>query len=553
MAIHENDDITQRFRAYQPQQPRPRRINDVQPSIRSRSLPPPSAMLTSQPRPRLSAIQRPVIPEEPVITLPEDAITQQNVVPVLPPSRPTRPFAQQPKRRRWFRVTRGRIIVVILLIILVVGVWFGAKAIGNVNKVFRGGIFSVLTTTKLKGEETGRVNILVAGNSADDPGHDGANLTDSIMVISVDVKHNSALLLSIPRDLWVNIPGYGHAKINEAYVDGENGKFSTSGYAPGGMGLLEQVVQQNLGIKANYYALVDYNALRDGVDAVGGVDVKIASDDPRGLYDPSIDYATHKALVRLTNGAHHLNGEQSLDLSRARGDAYGAYGFARSDFERTQNQRLLIIALKSKITSVGTLANPVAISKLFDTLGSNVKTDLSLGEVNRSYSLGKNISNANIQSVGLNDVNGVNYLANYASPNGESALIPAAGLDNFNVIRQQIVRLMTSDPIVRESAKVVILNGTPTAGLAAQTQKVLSSQNLTVSAVGDAKVNIPVTTIIDTTSVSSTKPATLAFLKKTFGVMSTTINPYAGLYNADFIIVVGADWATTHPPTVTHP
>src|SRR5262249_37027253 len=135
----------------------------------------------------------------------------------------------------------------------------------NVQRVFGGNIFSVLTTTKLKGEDAGRVNILLAGNSADDPGHNGANLTDSIMVISIDTKHNSAFLLSVPRDLWVAIPGYGHAKINEAYVDGQAGEFAAAGYPPGGMGLLAEVVQQNFGLAINYYALIDYNALRDGV------------------------------------------------------------------------------------------------------------------------------------------------------------------------------------------------------------------------------------------------------------------------------------------------
>src|SRR5258708_30037544 len=108
------------------------------------------------------------------------------------------------------------------------------------------------------------------------------------------------------------------------------------------MGLLAEVIQQNLGIKTNYYALINYNALKDGVNAVGGIGVNIQSSDPRGLYDPSIDWSTHGPLVKLKNGVQHLNGEQALDLARARGDAYGSYGFARSDFDRTQNQRMMM-------------------------------------------------------------------------------------------------------------------------------------------------------------------------------------------------------------------
>ena len=105
-------------------------------------------------------------------------------------------------------------------------------------------------------------------------------------------------------------------------------RWAENGYPSGGMGQLEQVVEENFGIAINYYALIDYSAFRDAVNAVGGIDVTIASSDPRGLYDPNIDYTTHGPLVKLTNGVHHLNGQQALDLVCARGDSANSYGFA---------------------------------------------------------------------------------------------------------------------------------------------------------------------------------------------------------------------------------
>lgn len=446
-------------------------------------------------------------------------------------------------------ITLKRSVVTLFILVLLIGGFVAGKFIYNAHKLFGGNILGVLHTTKLKGEDTGRVNILIAGNSADDPGHNGANLTDSIMLVSIDTRHNKMFLLSIPRDLWVNVDDSGHQKINEAYVTGQDNDFDANGYPKGGMGQLEQVVSQDLGIPINYYALVDYNALKQGVDAVGGINLTIKSDDPRGLYDPNIDWTTHGPLVKLTNGTHHLTGQQALDLARARGDAYNSYGFAGSDFDRTEHQREMLVALKSKAVSAGVVANPAKLSSLSDAIGNNVKTDFTLPEVHRLYDLTKNISGNNIKSLSLNDDNGKNLLRSYSTPQGQSALIPAAGLDNFYEIQSFVNRQTSSDPVVQEAASVVVLNGTTTDGLATKVKKDLNGKHITVSQIGDASGVHPTTTIIDNSK--SKKPATSAALVKTFGNHLTTVNPYAGVYAADFIIVLGNDRVPTAPATTT--
>ncbi len=460
-----------------------------------------------------------------------------------------RPPVAKPKRwRRVFNKTVfKRAFITLLVLVFLVGGFVGGKFLYNAHKLFGGSILGALKSTKLKGEDTGRVNILLAGNSADDPGHNGGDLTDSIMIMSIDVKHNTAFLLSVPRDLWVYIPGGGYQKINAAYVVGQGDKFSEPGYPSGGMGLLEQIVSQNFGMPIDYYALIDYSALRDSVNAVGGIPVTIKSSDPRGLYDPSIDYATHGPLVRLSNGVHTLNGEQALDLARARGDAYGAYGFAGSDFERTQNQRMMLVALKEKATSAGVLVNPAKLSSLSDAIGNNVTTDLKLSEVHRLVDLVKNISSNNIQSLSLNSSNGKNLLTSYMSSDGESALIPAAGIDDFSAIQAYIAQQTSSNPVVRENADLVVLNATGISGQASQERTNLRVKNLTVSDIGNALTSPQATTtIID--SSNGKKPATKQLLTQLFGQNVTTTNPYASIYpDADFIVVLGTD-RPSHAP-----
>ncbi len=442
------------------------------------------------------------------------------------------------------KITLKRSVVALSILVLLVGGWVGGTLIYNAHKLFGGSIFGVLHQTHLKGEGVGRVNILLAGNSADDAGHAGGELTDSIMILSIDTKNNKAFMLSIPRDLWVAIGQSGHQKINAAYVYGEDQEFNQEGYPAGGMGQLEQVVEQDFGIDINYYSLIDYNAFRDAVNAVGGIEVNIASSDPRGIYDPSIDYTTGGPLVpKLSNGIHHLNGQQALDLARARGDAYNSYGFAGSDFDRTLHQRQMLVALKSKAVSVGVLANPAKVSSLSNAIGNNVKTDMTLGEFRRLYDLIKPIKAGDIKSLSLNDAEGKNLLTSYTAAGGQSALIPAAGLDDYNDIQTFIKRHTSNSPVVQENAAVVLLNGTGTSGLASKKRTALKEKNINVTSVGDARSNQAVTSIIDNSH--GKKPATRKLLVQLFGNHVTTTNPYGTVYTADFIVILGNDQALT--------
>lgn len=270
----------------------------------------------------------------------------------------------------------------------------------------------------------GRINILLAGYSADDAGHAGAELTDSIMIVSINPTTKSAVLLSVPRDLYVNIPGYGYSKINAAYEYG-------------GMELLEQTITQDFGVQFGYYALLNYTAFKSAVDAVGGVSVDIESANSAGLYDPNTD-------LQLSNGITTLTGQAALNLARARGEGYGSYGFTSGDFDRTLHQQQILVALKNKIASISTFTNPLKLAKLADAVGSNVKTDMTIGEMETLFTKVKNIPATSVQSVALNNVNGANLLASYTSPSGQSTLIPADGIDDYSTIQATVNSLFAN-------------------------------------------------------------------------------------------------------------
>jgi LCP family protein required for cell wall assembly len=424
-----------------------------------------------------------------------------------------------------------RIVLFFGRLILLGGLFFGlkfykdiAKLTGNKNPLSLLGAFHPVP---LKNQE-GRVNILVAANSADDAGHNGANLTDSIMVLSIDTNKNTALMLSIPRDLWVNIPGNGHAKINSAYPDG-------------GMGKLQSVVEDNLGLTINYTALVNYGAFRDLVNAVGGITINVQSDDPRGIYDPSLDYTSRHccALVKYPNGPATLNGKQALNLGRARGDAYGSYGYAQSDFTRTMYQRKMAIAIKDKASQANVIANPFKVSSLVDAVGNNVKSNLSVAEIETLYTYMKKIDDSKIDSYNINTLAGKNstMLANYTTPDGQSALIPAAGLDQFDDIQKQIQKILTADPVTKEDAVVVVLNGTTTSGLAMRQENKLIAKGMTVR-VGDAPATQATTTIIDNSK--GELPNTLNYIKANYKATVTTSPSLTAAYpSADFILILG--------------
>jgi len=534
----------------------------------SGSVPPTDHKITPSLRMRYARQNEPVKAPTPEIPTMPSRNQPKPVNPTLPTSGPPlvgitlpKEFSQKSLDKKPLKVKRHllkkfafRAGLVILALVVTVGFWLGWKVVHDVGKVFGGNIITdahaLFSSTKLSGESQGRVNILLAGDSADDPGHQGADLTDSIMVVSLDTKNNTGFMLSIPRDLWVDIPGYGYQKINAAYEDGQTEHFSQSGYFSGGMGLLQKVVDQDLGIPTNYYALIDYTAFKDAVNAVGGITITINSPDPRGLYD-------RNANLKLPNGVVTLSGQEALNLARARGDGYGSYGFPQADFTRTQHQRQMLVVVEQKASSLGVLSNPVKIGDLFDAIGNNVTTDFKLADALRATQLIKTVNINELQSLTYSYGGSKPLIMGYSAPDGESALIPTAGLDDYSQLRAYYQQITSSNPVVKENTSVAVLNASDVVGLAKQEANILTKEGFDVTAVADASAEYPQSMLVDLSNGQdpAAKQA-LAQLLSTNSSMVTSITTGESVeaqgYNANFVVILGKNWdGTTITPTTS--
>lgn len=443
-----------------------------------------------------------------------------------------------------------RIIKWLLILILVVGIgmaaYVGFRALIASGNIFKGNVFDILQSKPLKTDANGRSNILIFGTAEDDEGgtHEGGNLTDSLMVVSVDQKKKDAFMLSIPRDLWVRYAETctvgNEGKINAAYFcasdDGANEEV--------GANALRQQIGKVVGLDVQYYAHLNFTAVVETVDAVGGVEVTIESDDPRGVLDRNFDWKCgYKCYyVNYKNGQKvHLDGEHALALARAR-NASGGYGLSGGNFDREKNQQKIIRALQQKAISVGTLTNVGKVTGLIDALGRNLRTNFETGEIRTLMDLGQTIKQDSIHQLTL--VNEDEPLVTTGSYNGQSIVRPVAGIMDYSDIQSYVRKSLNSNPVTREEAKITVLNGSDVAGAAGKEAEKLEAQGMIVDDIANApdgsygKVTIY--------QIDPKKKATAAKLKQMYGVkLLTTTPPVTVTGDTAFVVIVGTIANTT--------
>ena len=390
------------------------------------------------------------------------------------------------------KVRRGVKIAIISVIIITVliGGYLGYRAFLSSNKIFKGNILGLAQTAPLKVDENGRSNILVLGTSEDDPGHGGAYLTDSMMIVSLDQEKKTAKLFSIPRDLYVE---YGMAcnsgyegKINE-YFNCVDDNYDDPAAEQTRLADTQKFVGDIFGVDVQYGVHVNNTVIKDAVDSVGGIEVDIqGSGDAPGILDRNFDWrCNYKCnLVKYDNGVHKLDGEHALYLAMARGDIAPTYGLGNSNFDREKNQQKIIIALKEKAVSAGTLANFSKVTGLIDALGNNLRTNFETKEVRTLASLGQEIPSSSITTISLFDEeNRVVTTGNYA---GQSVVIPVLGAFQYDDVQKYIRDELSANPVTREKAQIDVYNGTEQTGLAQDQAEVLESAGFTVGEVDTA-------------------------------------------------------------------
>ncbi len=453
----------------------------------------------------------------------------------LPADRTAHKHSKKPFKKsggRFFKHWAFKTAASVCVLALMISGGLAFKAYGNANKVFEGGHTAAALTADvdpnlLKGEGDGRINMLVLGKGG--PGHDGPDLTDTLLIFSVDPVNNTAALLSIPRDLWVQVAGYWQMKINSAYpnakykliADGSNAKQAHKA----GVASIRQTIEGVLGIPIHYYSMVDFAAFRGAVDTVKGVTVNV----PTNLYDPTMAWENNWNPVLAKKGVQKFDGKRALMYVRSRETS--------SDFARAERQRQVIVALEQKIFSIGTFTNPIKVAHLMDEFGSHASTDMSLSDAMRLFAIMKRIDTKKIESIGLTTPPH-NFLTTGRVGN-QSVVRPIAGLSNYSTIQAYVRSALRDGYIVKEKAKIVVVNGTNQAGLASKEAKLLQSYGYSIV---DTK-EVPGLTLHENRVVAlcgNGKKYTAHYLERRFKVTKTTQLP-AGLQvsDADFVIILG--------------
>lgn len=230
----------------------------------------------------------------------------------------------------------------------------------------------------LRGEERKRINILLLGMGGE--GHKGKNLTDTIMLVSIDPETYQVAFLSIPRDLYVNIPQTQiHTKINAVYAYEIQNEDKSTAYS---LAKLKTTVKNVTGQEVDYYVALDFEGFKKVIDELGGIDIEVERDILDDRYPgPNYSFETFD----LKKGFHHLDGETALKYSRVRHVEGG-------DFGRAKRQQQVLSAVKKKAFSLNNFTNLNRLNNLIDILGEHLKTDIHFNEISTFLELTENIN-----------------------------------------------------------------------------------------------------------------------------------------------------------------
>ncbi len=374
-----------------------------------------------------------------------------------------------------------------------------------------------------------RVTILVLGIDQRCE-EDGPTRTDTMMVLTMDPVGLNAAILSLPRDLWVEIPGFQVDKINQAHFLGE-----VYEYPGGGPALAVETVESALGIKIDYFATVNFDAFVEFVDEIGGIDVEVPETIDDTTY-PDSCYGYDPFFIRAGN--HHLDGQDALKYARTRATFGG-------DVDRAGRQQQVILAVRDRVLRLNMVAQLLTKApELWRIFQQNVVTNLSLNEAIQLGLLAQDIPSENIK----NHVLDYDYVYNEVAPNGQAVLIPVR--DKIRVLRDQLFAppaiptpIIENLPqmMVEENARVAVYNGTQEFGLAAATQNFLLGFDINVVAVGNAdEGDYQSTQVID----YGTNPNTAMYITRLMQIPPLNISSSSSQPDGEFdvLIIVGNDW-----------
>ena len=432
------------------------------------------------------------------------------------------------------------IVILAIVLILIAGVsafiLWGNDIIAKITGG-QGTVLDLITLTKetydpLKTDANGRTNILAFGTSGynmeGDEGngvHDGAQLTDSIMMISIDQQTGDIAMLSLPRDLKASPTCTATGKINEVYwCNGGSGTATIEQEAEAANALMTEV-GSILGVDFQYFAHLNWGSLVYIVDTLGGITVTLDED----IMDYYWTGAVFEAGVPYT-----INGEQALGLARAR------HGTIGGDFSRGSSQQKILIGIKDKIFEKD--FSITDLMGLAGALGDNLRTNFSLSEMKTLAHLTEEFDLNNARQISLVDYNKNIYYMTTGTINGISYVLPSAGVGNYGAIQDFVSKNLSSDPRDYEEPSILVLNATETAGLASSEQANLIAAGYTDVDVDDAPELPEGETYPEGTTIYelNSKPGSAVLLKAHYdsNLKPADSLPEAISRNYDFVIIL---------------
>ncbi len=455
--------------------------------------------------------------------------------------------AKQPekekKKKEKKHVSKARKIITSILLVIVLAIigciiWFVLWANGIVAKITggQGDIFDFIsfvepTYDPLKTDANGRTNILAFGTSGynmdGDEGngvHAGAQLTDSIMVISMNQETGDIAMISLPRDLKASPTCTATGKINEVYwCNGGKGDASIEEEAAAAKALMNEV-STVVNLDFQYFAHVNWASLVQIVNILDGI--KVTLDE--GVYDYYYTKAVFDPGVEYT-----IDGEQALGLARAR------HGTSGGDFSRGTSQQKILIGIKNKLKEKNLSISDYL--SLASTLGDNLRTNFSVSELKSLAHLASELNFDSMRQISLLDYSkGIRYMTT-GNINGISYVLPSAGVGNYKSIHEYVAHLLSNDPRVYENPTILVLNGTNTTGVAGAEKIELEKEGFENVSVGNApEGEYPERYTIY--SLTTEKPGSKALLEKFYAHKSTSDPLPEGFpTDYDFIVLRGGE------------
>lgn len=468
-----------------------------------------------------------------------------------------------------------RFIIPLIVVILVAGgiFYFWFHSITSKIFVTRSKSLTPVNSIQQSLNDKKPIDIALLGYGGGN--HDGAYLTDSIIIVHIDPKLQKIFLISIPRDTWVKIPdgatnGGNHYKINAAYEIGLDddtypNKAAEFKGADGGGHLAEYILKQVTGLPVSYFVGMDFSGFKHTIDTLNGVNVNVEitftdpeypidgqEDNPCGHTPEEIKtftattsaetdlqqfFACRYKVLHFDKGMQHMDGQTALEYVRSRHSLEDG-----TDFGRAKRQRNLIVAVKQKVFSVGFISQVIPF---MSSLGDDFKTDLSIDDVRALIQNANVLNKYTIESLALTDQN---YLQNTFSSDGQAILAPETGIDNFSDIHTYISdsirgKVPPVNPIV------LVENGTSTAGLASQAVAQLKKAAIQTLDPATAGTSDQKTTSIIVYNKAIDKTQLQKIQKNLPSSTTITFDTKDVPFGYNVLIILGEDYRATPTPT----